>query len=455
MIKNTLTPKTDKTLCKDCNLYIDTHNYSVHLNSNKHIIVLMKQNSIQHSGNSEIFCKICKKTLPKHQLKFHIGTRQHLTKKTKNSVLSNTNTTVNNNNASAQTSTVSNESLATEVKVTATEFCELCKVRVPFGGKQIHVNGNPHRSKIAQLNAANKNDIKPNENKVEIDPKPSTSANTGNTNSNNRIIDSVASASSMSSLSLHCNSTEHEDEKIDAYYDMTEFVDENRTKVRCKICSVIINFVEINIVEHMEGKNHAANKKKIDEYKKQKFDRYNKLLFYADIEKTKQKCQICDVSISDSEINILEHMEGKNHEFAENELLKFHTITRESSEFICKCCGIRTTDYTEHVNSKNHTLEFIKKYDIDRKEMRKYVYEDDVNNSVARLYRVLYRNLLRHNGIYKLDDVYHYCCLCQINLGRISEIDHALGERHMSQMEKVNEVDSIIKRLDLTDVITF
>ncbi|KAJ8704991.1 hypothetical protein PYW08_012311 [Mythimna loreyi] len=441
---------TAKTLCENCNIYVDAHKFDDHIKSVKHVRVLMRHNSIVDINNREHYCKICNQTMPKNALGLHVTSKLHLKKKTYDPFLL-SNISPNKTNVNVNTNNTSNVSSSpgSDGRVSTYEYCEICKVKVPPGGMKIHVNGKPHKRLISQLNNENKTQ-KPKENRARVgEPVPSTS---GSSATNIRLSDNSPRASSTHhSLPSSSNAPVHVSNETQINYDLVEFVNLARTKIRCKICHVKIVFKDGIVKEHMESRTHK------EKASKRNIGAYRKLQFIVDDNdtgtNTKVKCMICGTILANVEKNIIEHMHGRKHLDAEIQLFEFHMITKKSKEYACEICGIQTADYFDHINSRTHILELMQKFEVDRSEMRKYVYGNHPD-LIGHFYNELYKNILKHNSVYMTDEGYFYCGICQIKVGRVSEIDHVLGERHGSQIEKMDKLSSLLEQLNMANVIT-
>lgn len=292
------------------------------------------------------------------------------------------------------------------------EFCDLCNVNVPRGGMEAHTADNLHNNKLLhKLCIDLKNEIQALKEDHFAKQADSRQTNISPVN-NNPVTDTSDNSTSN-------NDSSDDEDIIDSYYKL--LLHTNTAAVKCKVCNVNINNVKQNIIQHMEGKQHEDQVK---------YNEYLKLMRYTDNTKKEIECRVCDVIVPFVQHNVIEHVEGRWHRQDENELLSYHKIKKISKDYFCQCCSCYVTSFFDHINNDEHIIVYQKKYIIDKRLVRRFVYENDEKNCEAIMYRELYKNLLRVNKIAKLHDTKFYCEICAINMGRFSEIDHMLGERH-------------------------
>ena len=373
----------------------------------------MNKNSVLPTENTNTFmCTLCNLTVHKNAVKSHVVTNTHLIKKAQN--FSDKNITQKSVTVNTDAAKMNNRNVnSAPVSPKDSEYCDVCDVTLPMGGRKIHEAGKPHKQRLSQLCG---NDNKTKGNTVEIDSS-SSSSYTENENSATSFNSSTQSVSEGT---------------MDEYYEQLEFADNLENEVRCKICFIYMPYVDSFIIDHMESESH------INLATVEKLKYYNKFLYFTETDPTRVICKICCVYIPNSDRNVIEHMEGRKHEEAETGLFEFHSVREDDPGYICECCDIRTTDLIEHINGKSHTMTYLQTRDIDKNVMRRCIYEEESDDFVTLRYKDLYNNLLKHCGIYKLNDTAHFCGVCQIQLGRICEIDHVLGDRHFSKMEELD-----------------
>lgn len=311
-----------------------------------------------------------------------------------------------------------------------TTFCDVCKIDIDTHNFNGHVNAKKHKNKLKQV-ADNPSPVASGSNT----PLTNTTAPPSQSVVQNKININYCDLCKVNvppgGMAIHEAGRPHKTK-------VTAEIKSALNQLKSEISKLTVADKKITLKSDIPSTSKANPGSPVKNTVKA-LTKEEKLLIYRNqicaSSPTEATCLVCNLKVPNLDNKIIEHVESAKHTIATEVLLNKNQITKTSLMFYyCKLCKVTFSIFIRHVKDVDHNAKMILSSEpINKIDLRKYVYEEPLNvDNLALANRIVYQDLLEKNKIIRLNATSFYCAVCSVNLSRINEIDHMLGERHKS-----------------------